>query len=79
MTNARERSLTLVSISKKFPSGGEPSTPNVSDVSQNSELGNVNSTDVWTIFPNVSKSGLCSPKRSQCESTLTPLLQVAGF
>ena len=41
------------------------------DVNQNAELGNVNSTDVWTILSNVSKSGLRSPKRSQCESTFS--------
>ena len=55
---------------QKFPNGGERSTPNVPDVNQNSELRNVNSTDVRTIFPNVSKSVLRSPKRSQCEFTL---------
>ena len=36
--------------SAKFPNGGKRSTPNVPDVNQHSELGNVNSTDVWTIF-----------------------------
>ena len=73
-----KRWLTLGNVrlcwppSEKFPNGGERSTPNVPDVNQNSELGNVNSTDVWTILSNVSKSELYnvrSPKRSQCEST----------
>ena len=78
MTNARERPLMLASISKSSQTVGKRSTPNVPDVNQNSKLGNVNSTDVWTIFPNVSKSRLRSPKRSQMWQLIEPKCYEGG-